>query len=264
MFVIELAIPFLIFAPRKMRQIGAWILIGFQILIFLTGNYNFFNLLTLTLCITLFDDTFFKRFRFFKNISVPFKNKWPKKFVIPFAVFIFSISWIPFLSRVGKAPEGFWPIQKAYEFSYPFNLVNGYGLFAVMTTKRSEILIEGSDDGKTWSTYEFKWKPGDLKTRPGFVEPFQPRLDWQMWFQALRPYKSRSWFEIFLTKLLEGTPDVLALLKTNPFPTHPPQFIRASISDYHFTNLKQKKETGNWWWKETDQRYSPTLSLNPN
>ncbi len=265
MFVIELAIPFLIFAPRKLRQIGAFTLIGFQTLIFLTGNYNFFNLLTITLCVILLDDSFFRKFRFLKKLSLPSaQKKWPKKLMIPFSIFIFSISWIPFLTRIGKDPQVFWPLQKTYEFFHPFNLVNGYGLFAVMTTKRSEIIIEGSNDGNQWLAYEFKWKPGNLNQRPGFVEPFQPRLDWQMWFQALRPYQSRSWFGIFLTKLLEGSPDVLALLKNNPFPDHPPQFIRAVIADYHFTNLDQKKQTGNWWWKEVDQTYSPTLSLNKN
>src|SRR6202007_3130896 len=54
--VIELGAPLLIFAPRRLRQAGAWAMLTLQILIFLTGNYAFFNLLTMALTLFLFDD----------------------------------------------------------------------------------------------------------------------------------------------------------------------------------------------------------------
>ena len=44
----------------------------------------------------------------------------------------------------------------------PFRMVNSYGLFAVMTTERREIIVEGSNDGVNWLPYEFKYKPGDV------------------------------------------------------------------------------------------------------
>ena len=53
---IEVVIVFLVFAPRRLRAVAAWTIIGFQFLVALTGNYNFFNLLTMLLCIFLFDD----------------------------------------------------------------------------------------------------------------------------------------------------------------------------------------------------------------
>ena len=58
-----------------------------------------------------------------------------------------------------------------------------------MTTSRPEIIVEGSYDGEAWLPYEFKNKPGDLRRRPGFIAPHQPRLDWQMWFAALGDYR---------------------------------------------------------------------------
>ena len=67
----------------------------------------------------------------------------------------------------------------------PFRMINGYGLFRVMTKDRREIIIEGSADGIDWLPYEFKWKPGDVMRAPGWCAPHQPRLDWQMWFAAL-------------------------------------------------------------------------------
>ena len=125
--------------------------------------------------------------------------------------------------------------------------MNSYGLFARMTTKRFEIIIEGSNDEKIWKEYEFKWKPGNVGRAPSQVAPHQPRLDWQMWFAALSAYRQNSWFTYLLINLLKGSQDVIKLLKTNPFPDNPPKFIRCNLYQYNFTDLKTKRETGNWW-----------------
>ena len=53
---IELLIPFLIFTPRNIRHLAGMIFIFFQIIILLTGNYNFFNVLTIFMILFLFDD----------------------------------------------------------------------------------------------------------------------------------------------------------------------------------------------------------------
>ena len=132
----------------------------------------------------------------------------------------------------------------------PFRTVNSYGLFAVMTTERREIIVEGSNDGVTWLPYEFKYKPGDVNRRPGFVEPFQPRLDWQMWFAALGDYRQNPWFVNFCVRLLQGSPEVLALLAKNPFPSRPPRYLRAELYEYHFTDLQEHHASGAWWKRE--------------
>jgi len=147
------------------------------------------------------------------------------------------------------------------EWLEPFRLVNGYGLFAVMTTERPEIIVEGSDDGVTWRAYEFKWKPGDVRRPPCFVAPHQPRLDWQMWFAALSYYQGTPWFHQFLLRLLGNSPDVLGLLRTNPFPDKPPRFIRAVVYEYRFTDFAGRRATGAWWRRESRGLYSPVLSL---
>jgi hypothetical protein len=130
-----------------------------------------------------------------------------------------------------------------------------------MTTSRPEIIVEGSQDGETWLTYEFKYKPGDLKERPHFVEPHQPRLDWQMWFAALSSYENNPWFINFCVRLLQGSPEVLALLKINPFPDKPPRYIRAVVYDYHFTDFAERRAEGTWWQRELKGLYCPILSL---
>ena len=148
----------------------------------------------------------------------------------------------------------------------PFRTLNSYGLFRVMTTDRPEIIVEGSNDGVTWSPYDFKYKADQLDRRPRFVEPHQPRLDWQMWFEALRPIESgpSPWFASFCTRLLEGSPDVLALLETNPFPEKPPRYLRALVYEYHFTVISERKRTGNWWKREFKGGYLPMASLQTN
>jgi predicted DCC family thiol-disulfide oxidoreductase YuxK len=270
MFLIEIYLPFLIFTPRKLRMAGGLGMIGFQILIMATGNYNFFNLLAIALCLTLFDDgayrNFKKIFAFRKRKPPEPSERVPKKnlspwVLIPVSLFLFSVSWVPFLNRLEKVESWPRPLRALYHTVDRWDLVNSYGLFAVMTTKRLEITVEGSRDGENWLAYEFKWKPGDLKGRPGFVEPFQPRLDWQMWFQALAPYRDHSWFHLFLDRLLEGSPEVLALVKKNPFPNEAPTYVRAMISEYHFTDLATHRETGAWWRKGEETPYSPVLSV---
>ena len=132
-----------------------------------------------------------------------------------------------------------------------------------MTPKRPEIIVEGSRDGVTRLPYEFKYKPGDLKRRPNFVEPHQPRMDWQMWFAALGDYQQNPWFLNLCVRLLQGSPEVLRLMRTNPFPESPPRFIRAVKYEYRFTNLRTRHQTGEWWQRKFIKLYVPAFSLEP-
>src|SRR5205085_7504017 len=98
------------------------------------------------------------------------------------------------------------PFIAIYSWVEPFRSINSYGLFAVMTTTRPEIIIEGSNDRNRWLAYQFKYKPGDLKEKPRFVAPHQPRLDWQMWFAALGDYRQNPWFNNLLYRLSQNEP----------------------------------------------------------
>ena len=53
---IEIGVPFLIVAPRRLRALAFVLLVGLQALIALTGNFGFFNLLSAALCLFLLDD----------------------------------------------------------------------------------------------------------------------------------------------------------------------------------------------------------------
>jgi hypothetical protein len=147
-----------------------------------------------------------------------------------------------------------------YRFLAPLRSSNGYGLFAVMTTSRPEIVVEGSQDGVIWRAYEFRWKPGDPLRRPRFVAPHQPRLDWQMWFAALGAYEENPWLIRFLQKLQQESPEVVRLLAANPFPHGPPRFVRALVYDYRFTSRAERAQTRAWWKREPRGLYCPMLT----
>ncbi|MDQ6808812.1 MAG: lipase maturation factor family protein, partial [Verrucomicrobiota bacterium] len=160
-------------------------------------------------------------------------------------------------------PELQWPrpIAAVYGWIEPFRIVNGYGLFRVMTKTRPEIEVEGSADGVVWLPYEFKWKPGDVNQAPRWVAPHQPRLDWQMWFAALGTYADNRWFVAFAEALLENRREVTSLLARNPFRVAPPQYVRATLYGYRFTTEAEHAQTGAWWHREPQGEYLPVVSL---
>jgi predicted DCC family thiol-disulfide oxidoreductase YuxK len=271
MFGIEIGAPFLIFGPRRIRLLGVSAIALLQCLILLTGNYTFFNFLALTLCLLLLDDFAFQNwllenihgwFNAVQRVRRP-KRCWPGAVTIPLAVVILAVSSFQVISLFGVQSSLLAPLAYVDAEIEPLRTVNSYGLFAVMTTTRNEIIVEGSDDGVRWLPYEFKYKPGDLKRYPAFVAPFQPRLDWQMWFAALGNYQQNPWFESFCERLLQGSAPVLALLQKNPFPQHPPKYIRAELFEYRFSTLAERRATGAWWQRQSVGEYLPPAGLSP-
>jgi lipase maturation factor 1 len=247
---IELPVPFLIFAPRRWRFFSAGCILFLQALIFVTGNYTFFNLLTMALCLFLFDDAALAKLR------PRMRNVHTRPAVIGAVALV-----IVMLSGLELWGMFFGGDSSVVRVAAPFGIVNTYGLFAVMTTSRQEIVVQGSNDGDNWLDYEFKFKPGDLKKAPRWVAPYQPRLDWQMWFAALSNYQSNSWFSNFMLRLLQGSPDVLGLLAKNPFPDAPPKYIRALVFDYSFTDAAKRRATGDWWARVPRGSYFPATAL---
>ncbi len=262
-FVIEGLVPLLIFMPRRPRLLAFWGLIGFQIILFVSGNYAYFNLLALVICIPLLEDS-------------QLRSWWPDSWSEP----ITSPVWaLPFRKyALGTVCILVW-VLTVISFGHIFNIpwprvvmvpanavsslrsFNSYGLFAVMTPDRPEIILEGSQDGATWREYEFRYKVGNLSRRPAQIAPFHPRLDWQMWFAALGDFRQNPWFVNLCVRLLQGSKPVLALLETNPFPENPPTMIRASLYVYRFTTRRERQETGHWWAREYKGLYCPILSF---
>lgn len=224
MFFIELVVPFMMFGPRRLQYIAAGSTILLQVIILLTGNYTYFNWLTIALCLMV--------------LPAPEPVRTDNRYVSIALAVLLAFLWFSKL-----APQ--------------FQVINRYGLFANMTTKRDEISIEGSNDGEHWTAYTFRYKPEALDRAPRWVAPHQPRLDWQMWFAALEDPQQLPWFQHFLAKLLRGSPAVLGLLEKNPFPDKPPTYIRALFYEYHFTHSAGR----DYWQRELRGQYFPAVSL---
>ncbi len=263
-FGVEGLVPFLLFAPRRIRFAAAGIIVAHQLIIAATGNYGFFNLLTIALCVPVLDDAVWPKAlrRAREGVGDPPERRStapPVRGVVLRALFLLSL--VPLVNAMRAPVAWLGPLPRLYEFVAPFRTVNPYGLFAIMTKDRPEIRIEGSDDGTTWKAYEFRYKPADPKHPPGFVAPHQPRLDWQMWFAAISDFRSEFWFAKFCEKLLQGSPPVLRLLRTNPFPNAAPRYLRAVVDRYRFTNPVERRETGAWWSAQPLGLYAPVLTL---
>jgi predicted DCC family thiol-disulfide oxidoreductase YuxK len=266
--VVEIIVPFFIWAPRRLRLIAAGLLIFLQLAIAITGNYCFFNLLTIALCLLLIDDSVVGRDRHARrneSIGAPIGGGIPQRLCVYVATFVTIVmlpinAWLIFsaLKPRSRPPRA---LANLYQGLEAFRIVNGYGLFREMTKDRCEIILEGSSDAIEWLPYEFKWKPGDINRAPGWCAPHQPRLDWQMWFAALGTPRENPWFVALIYRLLQGSHEVNGLLANNPFPDRPPRYVRAMFYRYRFTTVGELRHTGAWWKREELREYLPTLSL---
>jgi hypothetical protein len=275
MFYAELIAPFFIFGPRPIRLAGFASLALLQFLIAASGNYGFFNLLSVVVCVSILDDRdwewlirLFKGRRDLAAESAPNDEpatkpgrgwSWPRRLAIGLAAAsIFVITASQMIETVW--PEAPLPSELFVlgQWAEPFRSTNGYGLFAVMTTKRPEIIVEGSEDGAVWKPYRFRWKPCDLDRRPRFTFPHLPRLDWQMWFAALSgDCRAEPWFIRFEQRLLQGSPAVVGLLRENPFADRAPRYVRARLYSYRFTSFGSR----DWWSREDQGYFCPPVSL---
>jgi len=261
MFFIELVVPWTVFLParwRRTRLIGCALMISLQLGIAATGNYGFFNLLTIALYLAVFDNYPSTGLGRVPPSPVAARGgpvrRWWRLFANGAAVVIAVLSTMTLFREIDLTWRRQSPLERLWSprvlsWVAPLDSINGYGLFRVMTTERPEIVIEVSDDGVTWKEQEFRWKPGELKRRPPVVQPHMPRLDWQMWFAALDPASAQEWLRPLLDRLLAGDGAVTRLLGPNPL-SGTPRFVRLAYYQYHFTSRQERAATGAWWRRE--------------
>jgi lipase maturation factor 1 len=246
-FAIELLVPFFLFPfSRRVRQIAVALLVGLQLVIALTGNYTFFNLLTIALCLWGLDDECFRPFKNWRTAK-------PLIFVRVANILVGGLGILGVLQIFGLTPS----------LLYSFELSNSYGLFAMMTTSRTELIVEGSDDGISWRDYSFHYKPGDVKRSLPIIAPLQPRLDWQMWFAALGSPRDNPWLRTMVYRLLSGQTEVLGLLEPSSFKI-PPRTIRIQAYSYTFTTRQQRQDNGSVWQRTLLGTWLEPVSLRAN
>ena len=253
--LLELGVPFLYWGPRRLRLLGFSLTLLLMLTIGGTGSYGFFNLATGVLCISLLEDRDLP-VRLRAWLFLPGDAPPPRPHALAarithgirgaFVLVLALLALVPLCDSLGLGARLPGPLLSAYASARGFKIVNNYGLFARMTTERPELFVEGSTDGRSWHAYAFRWKPGDPAQAPRAAYLHMPRLDWQMWFAALRG-RPPAWLVAFCARLLQGSPEVLALLEDDPFPEGPPRFVRVVSYDSRFSDWEQRRASGHWW-----------------
>jgi len=254
--IVELVVPFAFALPQPYAGVAGLITIAFQLILIAGGNLSWLNWLTVVLALTTIDDRFF---RWLPLARPPLRTPGPRQRIagVVLGAVVMFLSVGPILNLLSSG-------QLMNTSFNPLQIVNSYGAFGTVTKERYEIVIEGSaadDDGNptAWLEYEFKGKPGDPARRPPQVAPYHLRLDWLMWFAAMSTPTEHPWFDALLVKLLDGDAGVLRLLRTNPFPGHPPRWVRAQLYRYTFTTGAERAATGRWWRRELVGPYFPAI-----
>ena len=245
MLIIEIIVPFAMFGTDEMRLGVFFAFVGLQWCIWITGNFSYLNHLTVVLSTILVANAYMPTWLVLSSpAEAPSMvvDTLCSAFGTIFVILNLLQLWQHFLPNARLSS---WLHQLAY-----YHISNRYGIFAIMTTQRFEIVFEGSEDGQTWKEYTFYYKPSEITRRPRRICPYQPRIEWQAWFLPLGHYRYDAWLENFIYRLLKGTPEVLKLIKHNPFPAAPPRFVRSLMYEYTFSSRQEKREHG-WWWRRS-------------
>lgn len=257
MFWVELIMPLFIFNIPEVRLFVFFNFAALLAVIALTGNFSYLNLMTFIFSLILLNNQFLEPFLGSPAMVEPSHIVWQ--------VIISVISAILLCFEAINLWHYFFPSQRCHNllsYLYPFHICHPHQLFSVMTTGRSEIVIEGSTDGNEWKEYYFWFKPSEVSRTPRQIAPFQPRIDWQAWFLPFRPFRNQIWFQKMITKLLQGSKPVGKLLRYNPYPDTPPKYIRVQFYSYEYTTWQERKETGNWWKRKNIGMYATKMELN--
>ncbi len=248
-FALELVAPWLLLAPLalggvRLRRVGVVALVSLQLLIMATGNYGFFNLLSIVLCLPAVDDAWwqaaFKRFGRSPpeprgQVPPERSTRFGARCITAGAGLLILLNAVPLGATLfgwGLYPDS---VRRAWSATRPLHIASSYGLFARMTTTRTEPVFEGTRDGSTWEPYVFRYKPGDPSERPTQSAPHMPRLDWSVWFAALGSSSHLDVAEALRECLRDAEPDVLDLLRHDPFHGERPREVRMRSVRYEFT-----------------------------
>jgi hypothetical protein len=263
-FVVELVSPWFVFWPRWGRYIAGAIIISFQFTLIVSGNLSFFNWLTILPAWACFDDRFWRWLAptFLKSYAMeaqlaarPSRAMNGVIWAVTALVAVLSIQ--PALNLLSS--------RQAMNTSYdPLHLVNTYGAFGSVGRERPVIIFEGTDSADPdtatdWKEYPYVGSPWDPKLRPPFIAPYQPHLDWQLWFAAMAAPDDYPWTRNLIWKLLHNDSATLSLFAGNPFPDHPPRYIRAVFYIYHFAKPGNPEHV--WWTRDRLGLWLPAYSV---
>jgi hypothetical protein len=236
---VQLIAPWFSFWPRTGRHIAGILMLLMQMILVFSGNLSFLNWITIAAIIGLFDDSILRKVlpKFIvkkaEYAEINAKNANYKKYITWAFVLLVSFLSIPVIQNLMSS-------NQAMNTSFnQLHLVNTYGAFGSIGTVRNELIIEGTaestiTDTTVWKEYEFNGKPGNVAKNGPIIAPYQPRLDWQIWFAAMSNPERDPWVIHLVWKFLNNDEKTLSLIKYNPFAYEPPKIIRVQFYRYEY------------------------------
>ncbi|MCB9682131.1 MAG: lipase maturation factor family protein [Alphaproteobacteria bacterium] len=258
MFVVELGVVWGVLGPRRLRPWAALPVVGLMGLLALTGNYGFFQLLTVVLCVAVLDDRHLHRLNA-RLGPPPYRPPPPvpgRVAVGAAAAALVALAVAVSVPRYAQVPlpEAVEPVVDTVA---PLRSVNTYGLFAVMTTTRPIPVLEARWGDGPWTELTWRWQTSDPMARPAQVAPLMPRLDWQLWFAGLSTCDRTPWTRGLMAGLLRGSEPIARLVGDLRLLTSaPPDAVRLVRYDYQFT---APGEGPAWWTRERVGLYCPEM-----
>lgn len=256
--VVQLVVPFLLFAPQPVASVAAGLVLLTQLWLVVSGNFAWLNWITLVLTFAAVDDRSAAAvLPFLRSLTEAGPTATPVWFVVLTVLVGVLLVWLSIPAARNLASR-----QQRMNASFNrWRLANAYGAFGSVTQQRDEVVVEGLAADGSWLPYEFRGKPGDPRRRPGQFAPYHLRLDWLMWFLALGA--DDRWFRVFVVRLLEADPPTLRLLRHDPFDGVPPEAVRARLFRYRFATRAERRETGLYWIRQELSTVLPATSLRP-
>lgn len=272
LFVTEIILPFFVFVPGWPRWLAAGGFTGLMIAIQLMGNFGFFNVLVVVLCITLLDPR-------------PATAQHLAALASPgHALAAAAATWslaaglchLPFNSYVARSWPG-WPawggatgaariVLDVLRALMPFRTAHAYGVFPPRIGPPLKFIpvFEGTRDGEHWETFEYRFMMSTERSRPRFIAPYAPRLDHIVLYKAFgvsssnylgsvfgygNPYdfSSVAMLDRVVERMMERGSPIRDLFGTVPFGGEPP--LRMRIRQYVFapTTTREQRGSGRYW-----------------
>jgi hypothetical protein len=267
-FFVELVVPWFAFWPRPARLVAGLLMIGLQLVLIVGGNFAFLNWLTIIPALACLDDRFLGWMlpgrltaQAVAARAVEKPSAWMTGASYALAALVGCLS-IPVVMNLCS------PNQRMIAYYEPFDLVGTYGVFGTVTqspgwTTRHAIILEGTtsadpDTATDWKEYRWLAQPSDPATAPIQIAPYQPHLDWQLWFAPMGDYRDSPWMISLISKLLHNDPLALSLIGPNPFPTAPPRYIRAVSYTYEFAKPGNPQHVS--WTRQRVGLWLPAVS----
>ena len=262
-FLADLAAPLFVFWPRLGRHIAGVVIVLFQLIIILSGNLSFLNWLTIIPALACFDDGFWAQVlpaRLVRKAETAVANAEESR---PMITTAWVATAVIALLSIRPALNLLSPAQAMNASFDPLELVNTYGAFGTVEQERLNVVFEGTMDDTTggkaaWKPYIYKCLPVLPNQAPPQIAPYQPHLDWQMWFAAMSTPDQYPWTFHLVWKLLHNDPGTISLFANNPFPGKPPRFVRAVLYRYKFAPAGIPE--GLWWERKQIGIWIPVTS----